>query len=49
MKNMSYYPDTTQTFIGSSFVISGWGRTLSGGTQSQPLKAAYISGISNLV
>jgi len=41
--------DTTQTFVGTSFVISGWGTTSSGGSQSGPLKAAFISGISNNV
>jgi len=48
-KNVFYYPDTTQTFVGTNFVISGWGTTSSGGSQSGPLKAAFVSGMSNQV
>jgi len=33
--------------VGTPFVISGWGTTSSGGQQSEPLKAAYVSGLSN--
>jgi len=44
-----YHLDTTQTFVGTNFVISGWGTTSSGGSQSGPLKAAFVSGMSNNV
>ena len=48
-QNPRLFTVVTQTFDGTSLVISGWGTTSSGGSQSGPLKAAYITGMSNAV
>ena len=40
-------PDTTQTFVGTTLTISGWGLTSGGGFQSPALKSTILTGISN--
>jgi secreted trypsin-like serine protease len=39
--------DTTQTFVGETLTISGWGTIASGGPQSSALKVSTVIGISN--
>ena len=40
-------PDVTQTFEGTNLTVSGWGWTTPLGKQSAPLKATYVTGVSN--
>ena len=40
-------PDVTQTFVGTTLTVSGWGLTSGGGFQSSALKSTILKGISN--
>jgi secreted trypsin-like serine protease len=40
-------PDVSQTFVGSTLTVSGWGLTSGGGFQSLALKSTVLTGISN--
>jgi trypsin len=40
-------PDITQTFVGTTLTVSGWGLTSGGGFQSPVLKSTVLTGISN--
>ena len=40
-------PDVSQTFVGSTLTVSGWGLTSGGGFQSPALKSTILTGISN--
>jgi hypothetical protein len=40
-------PDVSQTFVGTSLIISGWGTVSSSGAQSPDLKVATVTGWAN--
>jgi secreted trypsin-like serine protease len=40
-------PDVSQTFAGTTLIVSGWGLTSGGGFQSPALKSTILTGISN--
>jgi secreted trypsin-like serine protease len=40
-------PDVSQTFVGTTLTVSGWGLTSGGGFQSPALKSTILTGISN--
>jgi len=40
-------PDVSQTFVGTTLTISGWGTISSNGPQSPDLKVGTVQGLSN--